>query len=245
MFLNLSLRKNYSNTVVTSNTFSRNLFLSAILLLTFSSCLTPKKIDSWIGSHYQDGFTPQVKNNRSYISIKTTEPLSNDGNVSTTEKGQSSMLPLLFYFQWKYTHVSTLNQAIPLNNLGASILSYGNSKGLQQKLNGQTLELTVKSVPHIFSLVDKGWMVWIILGHFGMESIYLDPEKDNLVVSYRVLQGVNETKSGTISLTNTDKAYHEKVFQSMKKMTSKYLDQYDESIKGMSQSFVDKLLLEL
>ena len=152
MFLSLSLRKNHSTNVVTSKTFSRNLLVSAILLMTFSSCLTPKKIDSWIGSHYQDGFTPQIKNNRSYITVKATDKIPNDGNVSTTEKGQSSMLPLLFYFQWKYTHVSTLNEAIPLNNLGASILAYGNSKGLQQKLNGQTLELTVKSVPHIFSL---------------------------------------------------------------------------------------------
>ena len=66
-----------------------------------------------------------------------------------------------------------------------------------------------------------------------------------MVVKFRLLQGNTVVKSGTISLPNTDKEFHETGFQSPRKMTDKYLCQYDESIRSLSITCINKLLPRL
>jgi hypothetical protein len=223
----------------------KKMLLGIVILMFLTSCYSPKKLDKYIGAHYEDNFSPKIKSPKSFITIKTTDNITDGDNISITTKEKSSMLPLLFYFQWHYSHVSNLNQSIPLNNFSTSVLNYANSQGLKTKLNGKTVELTVESVPHIFSFEDKGWIAWVIVAHFGVDKLYFAPDKKDLVVKYRVLQGTTEVKTGVITVPNSDKVYNDKFFQTLKKMTDKYLDQYDASINQLGKDFVDKLMVEL
>ncbi len=210
----------------------------------FVGCFSSSKIDKWVGKHYEQTSTTLVRNSRSLITVKTTDPVSASDEFSTTEKDKSMVLPLPFYAQWKSSNICTLNEFVPLNIFSTTAFSYANKLGLKKMLNGQTLELTVSNLPHLFSVVDKGWAVWPI-PYLGAKDVSIDPSKKMMVVRYRLLQGNTVVKTGSFTLPNTDKEYHEKGFQSPRKMTDKYLCQYDESIKALSVNCMDKLLPKL
>jgi hypothetical protein len=217
--------------------------LVVFLLVGFSSCLTPRKMDKRIDSHYGSTVPAKVKSN-DFITIKT-DGMTRSDKVSTTQKGKSKLLPAVVYWQWQYSTVSTLNPFIPAGQFSADVLPYANAKGLRQKLNGQKVELTIESAPAVFSLMEKGHLVYLLVYYIGWEYIYIDPNKTDLVVSYRVLNGDTETKKGVINITNRDQPIALKMFQSTKKMTWRYLDQYSNNIKAMSKELIDKLIVEL
>ncbi len=214
------------------------------LLISFSSCLTSRKMDKWIDRQY-GSTVPQKMKSSDYITIKT-DNLTKSEKVSTTQKGKRKLIPALFYWHWDYSTVSTLNPYIPVSNVSTTIMPYANSKGLRQKLNGQKLELTFDQAPAVFELTEKGNLIFVLVYYIGWENIYIEPKNEEMVVAYRLLNSNNEeTKKGVITITNRDQPISLKMFQSPKKMTWRYLEQYNNNIKSMSRELVDKLMLEI
>ena len=216
------------------------IFCTLIFFLT--SCLGPKKIDKWVAQKYLEVPAP-TKKKSDVITITSNMP-SMGVKLSTTEKKTSNLLPLIFYWQYDYKNTCTLNSQIAVNNFTATVLNYA-GKGLKQKLNGQRIELTIEKIPTRFAIDDKGHIIWVIYV-FGWDELSVKPEEKEMVVSYKVFNNDNsQGKSGMITILNSDKGITLGMFQSLKKKTWQYLDQYDVSIKSMSKLIVDKLTLEL
>jgi hypothetical protein len=223
------------------------LWIACIFLcscLGLSSCLGPSKIDKWVAHEYKDvPLTPDRKKSSDYISIKDTFP-SMDQRYSTTEDKSGSLLPLIFYWHKNYIYPCTLNPQLQVNNFTNSFLAYAGSKRLKQRLNGRRVEISISSIPHSFTLGDNEHMIWLIYA-FEWSYIDLKPGTDDLVLSYRILQGSDEVKTGTISIPDANKRVQLKLFQSLRKMTYGYLDQYNENITAMTKKAVDRLISEL
>lgn len=218
-------------------------FITAIVfLLLTSGCFTPKKMDGWI-EQYEGGFTTKLKTS-DYITIKTPELPKND-SPSVSHKGKSKFIPALIYWRSQITINSSLNPYIPVVNINSTILQYAITKRLREKLNGQKIELTISKVPTDFTFVDNFQMIYFVLYYVHWEKLYISPQKQDLVISYRILKDNAETKKGTITVADPSKARNQKFMQSVKKMTWNYLEEYDNIIKDMSRQFVDKLLLEI
>src|SRR5262249_4735447 len=153
------------------------------------SCLTPKKLDKWIDQHYQGLEQPQKKNSKvstnNYLVVNSNVPSTGD-QYSNSEKVNSYLLPLLFYYKYDYRLSSTINPKIGVDNFTRTVLSYSNKKGLKQKLNGRTVELSLDSIPHVVDSDDNGYYVWVILFGFGQEAISVQPQTRNMVVSYKI-----------------------------------------------------------
>lgn len=214
------------------------------LLILCSSCLGPKKINKWVAGHYQATTPPKPKKNPDYISITTTLHAT-EVPISTTEKKTSDMLPLLFYWQFDYKNTCVLNSSIPIANFNATVMSYAASKGLKQKLKDQHVELSLDQVPTTFAIDDKGHLIWVILYAFSWDILTIQPQKDEMVVSYRILQDNTEVKKGTINIPDSDKGIALKMFQSLRKRTDAYLDQYDANITSMTKRVIDELVKQL
>jgi len=215
------------------------------LLVLSSGCLGPKKINKWVSRHYEGTIppAPPAKANET-ITITTSLPPAAD-KLSNTEKKTSHFLPLLFYWQWDYKNTCVLNTKIAVNNFMNTVPAYAGRKGLKQKLHGQRLQLSIDQVPNTFAVDDKGHMIWIIYA-FGWDVLTVQPTRTDLVVSYKLLQpDGTEVKTGVITIPDSDKGISIKMFQSLKKKTGQYLDQYDEQMTGMSKAVVDKLIMEL
>ena len=154
------------------------------------------------------------------------------------------MLPLIFYWQFDYKNTCTLNPQIPVNIFTTTVLSYA-GHGLQQKLNGQHIELTIKKIPTKFAIDDKGHLIWIIYA-FSWEYLTVLPEERDFVVSYKVFDTNNlQVKNGEVTVSGSDKAMDVHMFQSLKKKTWAFLDQYDAGIAVMSKHIIDQLINEL
>lgn len=217
--------------------------LSFILVLViFSSCMTPKKIDRWASQHYATAIVPPRKTD--YITVKDAS-FSQGDPPSSTEKKKGKMLPLLFYWKWKLGTHTELNQAVPRTVFASAMIPYANSKRLKQKLDGQTIELTIEEVPSTFSIMDEGWLVFLIFGSVHNEVMYIDPDIKNMTVSYRVMKDNAETKSGKVSVADLNKAVDFRMFKSAKKTFFEYLDKYNFNIQTMAKETVDKIMTDL
>jgi hypothetical protein len=221
-----------------------NLAIATLFAIPLTSCLGPHKINKWVDRHYQEEAPPEPAR-RKNEQITVISKIPDMGlPLSKTEKNTSHLLPLVFYWQYDYKNTCTLNPAIAVKNFTATVISYA-GKGLKQKLNGNHLELTVEQVPRVFAVDDKGHLIWVIIYAFGWDILTVQPVPNDLVVSYRLLDGSNqELKKGTISIPDYDKGLTLKMFQSLRKMTWQYLTQYDDNIIAMSKKFVDKLVNE-
>ena len=228
--------------IVTTKVFRKSTILYGLLVIIFSGCLGPEKINKWVVQQY-DTIPLPSKEKIDGIVISTSIPPMGDELASTTMKTEH-MLPLIIYWQWENKNTCSLNPLIPINNFTTTVLNYSN-KGLKQKLNGRHIELVVEKIPSTFAVDDKNHLIWLIYS-FSWDNLAVLPQDKEMIVSYKLYGADNtEIKRGSISVNNYDKGVPVGMFQSLKNKTFKYLDQYNESITFMSKIFVDKLMVEL
>ena len=219
-----------------------NQFISIIIFsLLLLGCLTPKKMDGWIGEYES---VPNKLKTSDYITIKTGNiPQSNEASVS--QKGNSKFIPAIFYWKSEQTIISNLNPFIPVNNIATSIINYANAKGLRQKLNGQKIEISLGKVPEVFTTTHRYQLYFFVVFYVQREYFFVSPQQQDITFNYKILKDNAETKNGTITITDPGKPVKQKFFQSVKKMTGNYLEKYDDIINAMSKELVDKILLEI
>jgi len=218
--------------------------IAIILLAGFQSCLGPKKMNKWVTKQYGDQLNaPVPKKMPDYLTVTSSLPM--DGSEgSTGERKISHFLPLLVYWQWDDRLSCTLNPKIPVYNFTSTATNYAAKKGLKQKLGTQRVELHIDKMPSTFAIDDKAHLVWVIYA-VGWDFVSIQPEKQDMVVSYRVLQGDTEVKKGTITVTDINKPIPIGFYQSVKKKTWSYLEDYDANIATMTRTVIDKLVEEL
>ncbi len=221
----------------------KQLLILFFLSTFFLSCIGTKKIDKWVAKQYGSAIVEKPKAQNDFLYIISSIS-NNDNKLSTTTKQIKNMLPLIFYWQWDYINTCKFNSQIPFNNFTSTVLQYANSKGLKAKLNGQKIELSLDKTPSQFTLLDRGHEIWLVYA-YGWDNISFRPDKEQMVVTYKILNAGAVTKSGTIAIANEEKITNLKFLQSIKKATYQYFDDYDENIKTLSKKVIDKLITEL
>lgn len=218
----------------------RSTFASAIILaVILSGCLNPHMVNRWVAHHYSPDMLQPARQNNSEIVI--TSKLPDIGSQpSATEKKWSHVIPAIVYWHFDYQNRCSLNPQLAVNRFTTAISTYGGK--LKRKLNGRRLELTIQQLPTVFLVDDRGYMIFPI---YSVEWLSIQPTVTDLLVSYRVLDGGAEVKSGSIRVADPESVVGLKMWHSLKKLTWQYLDQHDDNLTVMSRSFVDKLASEL
>jgi hypothetical protein len=220
---------------------SITVFLICSIFIT--SCIGPKKINKWVSKQYSESIDAKPKMQNDYLSV-SSGLVSTGTAASVTTKQTKHVLPLIVYWQMDYINTCTLNPQIPVNTFTATVLTYANTKGLKQKLNGQKIELRIDKIPNTFMLNDRGHIIWVVYA-FGWDDINFKPGKQQMEVSYKIVKDNIETKKGTVSIANGDEGLEMKKLHSIKDATYQYLDQYDESIRSLGKKVIDKIITEL
>lgn len=211
------------------------------MLCAFTSCLNPRMVNRWVATHYNGQVPPPAEKKNESITVVSTLPVI-DEKLSSTKKDVSHLLPLIVYIQYDYKNICTLNPQIPVGNFTSTVRTYS-GKGLKQKLNGNHLELTIEQMPNVMVVDDKGKMYLLLV---GLEWLSVVPKPQDMVVSYRLLNPANEEiRKGVITIRDKNQGLSLGMFQSLKKLSWRYLDQYDANITSMSRNFVDRLTAEL
>ena len=107
------------------------------------------------------------------------------------------------------------------------------------------LELTINKIPATFSLHQDDRVYYFILFYINSENIYLLPEKKELTIGYKITRSNSEIKTGELTIPDQNKIQKTRFMESMKKATSEYLSEYDDNIRAMAKTAVDKLLTDL
>src|SRR4051794_41041561 len=220
------------------------LIITALLIIfTVTSCVTTKKMDAFVSSQYNDQ-VPEINIKKKTTNILVNSPLvSNAATVSTTTTN-TKILPLLVYWNINHRFICTLNSQIAVANFSKAVNTMGN-KGLNETIKGGQLELTVEQAPATFSIVDKTNVVWLLLYAVHWSKAYVEPEKKELVVSYKLHLADSTVKSGSIIVKNKEHDKNLQFFQSWKSATSEYITTYAEDVAAMTKEFLNKLMEEL
>jgi hypothetical protein len=221
----------------------KNLIIPTALLvaiLVLSGCLTSQKMNAFVEEQYNNKLPGPDKKKNSAITVTSAIPFTPEKSISVTTQKTSKVLPLILYWHYDYRHTCTLNPAIAVNSFTNTV--YQQSTKLNQKLNGQQLELTVEQVPNAFAIVDKAGILLFLI-HW--DKIFVQPDFRDLIVSYKVLQNGNVIKSGKLTMKNSEQDQGIRFFQSWKSATAEYLVQYNANIINMTKTFVNNLLQEL
>lgn len=212
------------------------------LLLLLTGCITSKKMNKYVSDQYGESVSlKKVKND--YLSI-SSPLITTDEIPSNSTKKTKKVLPLLFFWRIDYQTSCILNPKIPINLFNSTLITYANSKGLKQKLNGGNLELSIDKIPNTFSFNDDFSLIWLILFKISWEKIYLLPENREMAMSYRITKDGTEIKKGSVVIPDPNKIKQTRYFQSVRSATREYLVQYDENIKAMARAVVDNLIAE-
>jgi hypothetical protein len=211
-------------------------------IVSLNSCLTAKKFDHFVAEQYNEQL-PQPDKKKKPANVAVTSTIASDATTISSTQSHTKVLPLIVYWNIDYRHVCTLNAQIAISNFSKSVNTMAN-RGLNEKLNGRKLELTVQQIPSVFSLVDKTNVVWFIYG-IHWDRVYIQPDAKDLVVAYKLYDTAGGIKTGTITIANTEKSKNLRFFQSWKSATSEYLSSYDTDVTAMSKAFVNKLVDEL
>ena len=223
-------------------TLQINLNLLIACSIIFTSCLTAKKVDRQVAKKY-DELSPSTKKQTKENILITSKLITSDNKISTSETKTSNVLPLIVYNRWNYTNTCTLNPQIPINNFTSTVLS-ASSKGLRDKIIGQTLELSVEKIPNVFAIDDKAHVIFFGYA-VGWDDVSIMSDKVDLVVNYKLLKDGAETKKGLITVPYIYDKEKLGMFKSWKKATDEFLDQYDMNTTEMSESFLKKLVSEI
>lgn len=200
-------------------------------------------MNKYIARQYGESVIP-VKMKSSYISLNSSL-INSDDKPSITVKYSKKLVPLLFYWRSVTVLTSTLNAKIPVGTFASAFSTYANGKGLKHKLNGNKLEISIDKIPQSFTLNDDYTLIIPIVAKISVERIWFSPEKNDLVLSYKITGDSTGEKSGTIMVADANKIQRLKFLQSKKNATIEYLNQYDDNIKAMAKNAVEQIISEL
>lgn len=207
-------------------------------IVILSGCLTGKKLDRQVAKLYGHRVPPVTARNHSEITVSS--PLRfNAKAVSSSAAHTSRVLPLLFYWQMDYTNTCILNPAIAVNEFTNAVHTYARRK-LRNQLSGRALHLTIEKLPHGFAIDDMSHMIWFIYG-FAWERVTLEPQTQDMVVSYTLMDRDTLLKRGEITLENKETSRHLGYFESWKKATGTYIARYNHDVSEMARECVDEL----
>lgn len=222
---------------------SCNILPYFLIMLFFTSCLSAKKVYRWVDRKYKDQPAQRTRKGTENISVTTTLP--DMGNAtSASELKTTRFLPLILYWQFENRTTCQLNPQIAVNNFTNIIKTYHVNATLQ-KLNGRRLELTIDKLPRTFVLTDIEHAIWLVY-IFAWYKLAVEPGKEGMHVTYKLFDQANTlVKSGEASTSNMDKGVPIGPFQSVKKKTWEYLDQYNANISTLSKEIIDSIVAEL
>jgi hypothetical protein len=170
-----------------------------------------------VADQYNDQL-PQPDKRKRTTNVAITSTMPSDATTISSTQSHTKVLPLIVYWNIDYRHVCTLNAQIAVSNFSKSINAIAN-RGLNEKLNGRKLELTVQQIPATFALVDKTNVIWFIYA-IHWDRVFIQPDAKDLVVAYKLYDTTGNIKTGNIIIANAEKSKNLRFYQSWKSATS-------------------------
>lgn len=130
---------------------------------------------------------------------------------------------------------------IPVSQFINTINKYADTAGIDRKIAGRRLELTVENIPHVHRYVENGVVFLLISG--GMEKVI--PRTDALVVSCKLWDNGKMLKNGKITIDDDATTTYNVRNKPPRPFIESYLNKYSNHIDRMSRLFLMQLSQQL
>ena len=220
----------------------KQIILVVIAAALLSGCISTKKYAGYVKEVYKKADTSAVYTDP-VISIIPEVPIMFDSIVKVG-KGQTYCIPALFYWGVKQTFNCELNPGIPVRIFSNECYRYAGAEGLNKKLKGQRLEITINSLPRQFVYSEKEDVIYALIFAITIANQSIIPGSNDLSVSYKLYDGKTVTKQGNIVMKNNDRPFTNN-WKSTRKVTMAYLYQYEQNMKMLSRQCMARLVNEL
>lgn len=208
----------------------------AVLMLLGTSCVGTKKMDHYVAEQFNNELPKIDSKKKSTIVVKSS--IAADNRISHSYRKTEKVYPFIVYLQADEARYTDLNPAIPVSYFTKAVQSH---KGLNRKLDGRTLELTVQQIPSGFAYVIRTRAL-LLLVHWS--STFQRQQQKDLIVSYKLTGSDNATKTGQIKIV--DQQQKDYVFlRGWRSVARESIDLGRENVEAMSKSFVNKLMEEM
>jgi hypothetical protein len=215
----------------------------AFIILTSSlltSCVGVKKYTRFAEAKIEAIKTATISEN---ITFDLSELENKNAKVTSTTL-KSQFIPAILYWQWNNTIKCEINPRLVGEYFREDFLAFADTLNMYEKLEGRELEVKIEKIPTRFLYVNKGH-TFILLYLYTVSSLtIIYPQKEDLVVSYKLTENGSIIKEGSLTVKNKDQAINNK-FKSTKKFTWQYIDQFKENNRKLTNELVDMLFNEL
>jgi hypothetical protein len=213
------------------------------IVASMAACVTPQKMNKHVSRHY--GEMPAIKMPAQTLPIAVETKLtdgSSNMEMSTGKRYWKKFLPLIVYNKEHMVVETNLNYKIPVNQFTNSLYQYARTQKVTDKLAGKNLTVTIDQLPRTFSFNNKTTNILLL---FNITKVYLEPNQEDVKVTYALHEGGKMVKIGMVQVQDPNKAYGIQYFQSLKAATDDYLNAYDNFYKNLGRTVLDRIMAEL
>ena len=219
--------------------------LVLLIVLVFSSmmgCIGPTKFTRLVQTKIDTDNTVLYENPINTTFDFSRLPHLNAPVVST--KLKSIFVPAIIVWYSNVTIKCDISPALTGETFRDHFSFFADSLNLQEKLNGQKLEIAVEKVPSSFVYSQSTTAIFALVAAISSSNVYIQPLDQKLVVRYKVSNDSGMVKEGTVEAYKKELPYGN-LRWSTKKFVWNYMDRFKRTNRILSLEIVEKLLKEL
>ncbi len=219
------------------------LLVQLLVLCLCSGCLSTRRAGRIVYERLQENPPSVAEVKKDYLDVRSSKLVWLDTH-SRTRTIRSWCVPAILYWGWGKTISCDINPSVPLDILTEQIQHYADSVGLQERLQGGTLELTIDNMPSRFIYNSEETIVFLVFAYLTTSLETLGPDGEDLVVTWTINRDGTNLRTGTITIPNNDPGAGN-VFSSTRRFLRSYVDQYKDQVRRLGRRMMDQLVMEL
>ncbi|PPK85752.1 hypothetical protein CLV84_2656 [Neolewinella xylanilytica] len=213
--------------------------LLACLFLT-CSCVGPARYGDYLAEYQpEDGVVAAPV---SAIDVRYADDYRSEPEV---KRIKNSFVPAILYWSWNNTLECSLDPAKQLAYVREGVMQAADSLGLDRKLAGQQLSITLSQVPGQFYYVNRMYVVIAIVAYSTMGEESITPVPTDLVASYAVTDGSDRRSAWGSSTVFSREEPMRNLWKSTRGFTGKFLDSQRAELQRMGRELVNDIDREL
>lgn len=215
--------------------------LLAFLVVTlFTACISTKNYNAIVEPKFKEITTITTSENF----IFDLSPLENKNSSATSKRVSSKFIPAIFFWKWEKTILCEINPFVVGQSFQDNFLKYADTLNVAKKIEGKKLAIKVEQIPNSFEYTYSVNALMLVIAFSYSETQVILPQRQNLVVSYKLSQDGTSSKEGKLIVMDRSKPLTHSS-KSTQKFTGIYIDQFKQNGKEMTKELVEKLLAEI
>ncbi|WP_116107796.1 hypothetical protein [Lewinella sp. IMCC34191] len=211
----------------------------ACLVFT-SSCVSPARYGTYLAEYEAEGTAPVAA--ASSIVLRYADDNRTGPEV---QRIKNSFIPAILYWSWNNTLECSLDPEKQLAYVREGVIQAADSLGLERKLGGEKLSITLSQAPGQFYYVNRMYVVFAIVAYSTMGEESITPVPTDLVASYAVTDGNDRRSAWGSATVFSQEEPMRNMWKGTRGFTRKFLDAQRAELQRMGRELIIDIDQEL